>query len=40
MPIRKDAETRIDELMDVLRVPPGKKINLKKDYDPALPENG
>ncbi len=36
MAIRKDAETRIDELMDVLRVPPGKKINLKKDYDPGF----
>jgi len=27
---------RIDELIDVLRVPPGKKINLKKDYDPGF----
>ena len=36
MPIRKDAETRIEELMDVLRVPPGKKIDLKKDYDPGF----
>ncbi len=36
MVIRKDAETRIEELMDVLRVPPGKKINLKKDYDPGF----
>lgn len=25
---------RIEELLDVLRVPSGKKINLKKDYDP------
>ncbi len=28
--------TRIDELLDVLRVPPGKKIDLKKDYDPGF----
>lgn len=27
---------RIEELLDVLRVPPGKKINLKKDYDPGF----
>lgn len=27
-------ENRIEELLDVLRVPPGKKINLKKDYNP------
>ena len=28
--------TRIEELLDVLRVPPGKKIDLKKDYDPGF----
>ena len=28
--------SRIDELLDVLRVPPGKQINLKKDYDPGF----
>jgi len=27
---------RIEELLDVLRVFPGKKINLKKDYDPCF----
>lgn len=27
---------RIEELLDVLRVPPGKKIDLKKDYDPGF----
>lgn len=27
---------RIEELLDVLRVPPGKKINLIKDYDPGF----
>jgi PPK2 family polyphosphate:nucleotide phosphotransferase len=27
------AKNRMDELLDALRVPPGKKINLKKDYD-------
>jgi len=28
--------SRIDELLDILRVPPGKKIDLKKDYDPGF----
>jgi PPK2 family polyphosphate:nucleotide phosphotransferase len=28
--------TRIEELLDILRIPPGKKINLKKDYDPGF----
>ncbi len=28
--------TRMEELLDVLRVPPGKKIDLKKDYDPGF----
>ena len=28
--------SRIEELMDVLRVPPGKKIDLRKDYDPGF----
>lgn len=32
----EDVETRIEELMDVMRVPPGKKINLRKDYDPGF----
>ncbi len=32
----EDMETRIEELMDVMRVPPGKKINLRKDYDPGF----
>jgi PPK2 family polyphosphate:nucleotide phosphotransferase len=27
---------RMEELLDVLRVPPGKKIDLKKDYDPGF----
>jgi PPK2 family polyphosphate:nucleotide phosphotransferase len=27
---------RIEELLNILRVPPGKKINLKKDYDPGF----
>ena len=27
---------RIDELLDVLRVPPGKQIDLKHDYDPGF----
>lgn len=31
MPVRK-----IDEMLDALRVPPGKKINLQKDYDPGF----
>lgn len=30
------AKNRMDELLDVLRVPPGKKINLKKGYDPGF----
>ncbi len=29
-------ESRIEQLLDVLRVPPGKKINLRKDYDPGF----
>jgi PPK2 family polyphosphate:nucleotide phosphotransferase len=29
-------KNRIEELMDILRVPQGKKINLKKDYDPSF----
>jgi PPK2 family polyphosphate:nucleotide phosphotransferase len=28
--------TRVEELLDVLRVPPGKKIDLKRDYDPGF----
>ena len=28
--------TRMEELLDVLRVPPGKKIDLKKDSDPGF----
>jgi len=28
--------SRIDELIDVLKVPPGKKIDLRKDYDPGF----
>ena len=32
----EDVETRIEALMDVMRVPLGKKINLKKDYDPGF----
>ena len=28
--------SKIDELLEVLRVPPGKKIDLKKDYDPGF----
>jgi PPK2 family polyphosphate:nucleotide phosphotransferase len=28
--------TRIEELLDVLRVPPGKKIDLKQDYNPGF----
>ena len=28
-------QTRIQNLNDMLLVPPGKKINLKKDYDPG-----
>ena len=28
--------SRMEELLDVLRVPPGKKIDLKKDYDPGF----
>ncbi|HEY5535135.1 MAG TPA: hypothetical protein VIL99_09415, partial [Ignavibacteria bacterium] len=28
--------TRMEELLDVLRVQPGKKIDLKKDYDPGF----
>jgi PPK2 family polyphosphate:nucleotide phosphotransferase len=32
----EDREKRVEELMDVLRVPPGKKIDLKKDYDPGF----
>jgi PPK2 family polyphosphate:nucleotide phosphotransferase len=30
------AYQRIDELLDVLVAPPGKKINLRKDYDPGF----
>ena len=32
--------TRIEELLDILRVPPGKKIDLKKDTIPTSPANG
>jgi len=32
----EDREEKIEELMEVLRVPPGKKIDLKKDYDPGF----
>ena len=28
--------TRIEELLDILRVPPGKRIDLQKDYDPGF----
>ncbi len=35
MPLRPKPQ-RIEELLDVLRVPPGKKIDLKKDYDPGF----
>jgi PPK2 family polyphosphate:nucleotide phosphotransferase len=28
--------TRMEELLDVLRVPPGKKIDLKRDYNPGF----
>ena len=28
--------SRMEELLDVLRVPPGKKIDLKRDYDPGF----
>ncbi len=28
--------TRIEELLEILRVPPGKKIDLRKDYDPGF----
>ena len=28
--------TRIEELLDILKVPPGKKIDLRKDYDPGF----
>ena len=28
--------SRMEQLLDVLRVPPGKKINLRKDYDPGF----
>ena len=28
--------TRMEELLDVLRVPAGKKVNLRKDYDPGF----
>ncbi len=30
---------RIDRLIETLRIPPGKKINLKKDYDPGYTGN-
>lgn len=32
----EDREERIEELMEILRVPPDKKIDLKKDYDPGF----
>jgi PPK2 family polyphosphate:nucleotide phosphotransferase len=28
--------TRMEELLEVLRVPPGKKVDLRKDYDPSF----
>jgi len=28
--------SRMEELLDVLRVPPGKKVDLKQDYDPGF----
>jgi len=37
--INEDVEKRIEALMDVMRVPPGKKINLRKDYDPGFTGN-
>ncbi|MDW7731139.1 MAG: polyphosphate kinase 2 family protein [Methanolobus sp.] len=37
MAIRKeDMEDRIEAVMDIMRIPPGKKIDLKKDYDPGF----
>ena len=32
----EDMETRIEKLLDIMRVPPGKKIDLKKYYDPGF----
>jgi PPK2 family polyphosphate:nucleotide phosphotransferase len=32
----EDVENIIEALMDVMRVPPGKKIELRKDYDPGF----
>jgi len=32
----EDLETRIEALMEFMRVPPGKKIDLRKDYDPGF----
>lgn len=31
---KEERAERIEELLDILKVPPGKKIDLKKDYDP------
>jgi PPK2 family polyphosphate:nucleotide phosphotransferase len=31
--------SRMEKLLDVLRIPPGKKINLRKDYDPGFTGN-
>ncbi len=28
--------SKLDELLEILRVPPGKKINLRRDYDPGF----
>ena len=28
-------DKRVEQLLDVLMVPPGKKISLRKDYDPG-----
>ncbi|AKB28070.1 hypothetical protein MSSIT_1351 [Methanosarcina siciliae T4/M] len=32
----EDVEARIEALMEFMRVPPGRKINLRKDYDPGF----
>lgn len=34
------ANKRTNELLDGLRVPPGKKVNLKRDYDPGFTSGG
>lgn len=32
----EDRAERIEELLEIIRVPPGKKIDLRKDYDPGF----